>query len=187
MFGCRVPTVKRVTPATEGQPVSLAAAELLPYCQRIGATFEIEPSLLMAFCQVESSCRPFATRYEQHTTRYIQEAYKWARASGITAETEQVHQLTSWGLMQVMGFTARDMGFSGNLPELCLPEVGIEYGARYLKLLQKRFGKAEAVLEFDEKVVASYNAGSPRKGTDGKLVNEGYVHKVWKALQTVTS
>jgi soluble lytic murein transglycosylase-like protein len=163
--------------------LTLLQDELRPLCARLGASFDIDPRLLEAFVHVESTGRPYATRYEPHTTRYIRDSYDYARACGITAETENVHQQTSWGLMQIMGFTARELGFAGNLPELCIPTNGVEYGCRYLKRLQQRFGKSEATLDWDERVIVSYNAGSPRKGADGKFVNDGYLKKVWSAYQ----
>jgi soluble lytic murein transglycosylase-like protein len=163
---------------------TLPEDELLALCARYGVFHDIDPKLLRAIVQVESSARPYASRYEPQTTRYIRDAYQYARVAGVTAETENSHQQTSWGLMQVMGFTAREMGFEGNLPELCMPENGIDYGARYLKKLQERYGKP-GTLEWDERVVASYNAGSPRKGADGKFVNDSYLKKVWSAYQAV--
>ena len=162
--------------------LTLLESEIRPLCARLGATFDIEPRLVEAFVQVESSGRPYATRYEPGTTRYIREAYDYARACAITAETENVHQQTSWGLMQVMGFTARERGFAGNLPELCIPATGVEYGCRHLKWLQEKYGKP-GTLGFDERVVVAYNAGSPRKDAAGKFVNDGYLKKVWNAYQ----
>jgi soluble lytic murein transglycosylase-like protein len=161
---------------------SLPGEELSLLAERQGMLFDIDPKLLLAMIQVESSGRPYASRYEPGTIRYIRDAYQYARAAGVTAETENVGQQTSWGLMQVMGFTARELGFAGNLPELCIPANGVEYGCRYLKRLQDRFGKP-GTLGFDERVVVSYNAGSPRKTADGKFVNEGYLKKVWSAYQ----
>jgi len=43
-------------------------------------------------------------------------------------------QQASWGLLQVMGSTAREFGFLGPyLPELCDPEKGLMIGAKYLR------------------------------------------------------
>ncbi|NDY56319.1 lytic transglycosylase domain-containing protein [Desulfovibrio sulfodismutans] len=50
-------------------------------------------------------------------------------------ETERIGRATSWGLMQVMGETARCNGFRGWFPELCTPVVGLEWGCRYLRRL----------------------------------------------------
>jgi soluble lytic murein transglycosylase-like protein len=87
-----------------------------------------------------------------------------------------MQQKMSWGLMQIMGFKARELGYEGYLPMLCLPHVGLEWGCRALEGFLKR----ERGDYF--RAVASYNAGSVRY-IDGKLVNEEYVLKVAKYAQ----
>ncbi|MHC1792029.1 transglycosylase SLT domain-containing protein [Solidesulfovibrio sp.] len=54
-------------------------------------------------------------------------------------ETERIQRATSWGLMQVMGETARCVGFRGWFPELCQPAVGLEWGCRYLRRLADKY------------------------------------------------
>ena len=50
-----------------------------------------------------------------------------------SAAQEWACQRSSWGLMQIMGATAREQGFRGNyLTELCDPWVNIEYGLKHL-------------------------------------------------------
>lgn len=149
--------------------------------ERQGKIHRIDPQLLAAIVMVESGGRTFATRYEPGTDRYLTALTKWARATGVTDSTERVGQMTSWGLCQVMGFTARELGFKGLFPELCQSELGLEFGCRYLKRQQARFaeGPREGVLGFDEAVVVSYNAGSPRRrDDDGRWVNQGYIDAV---------
>ena len=73
---------------------------------------------------------------------------------GVSADTEWIAQKTSFGAMQVMGGTARWMGFGGKfLSELCEPTQGAEYGARYLAF---HLAKME-----EEAAVSAYNAGVP--------------------------
>jgi hypothetical protein len=50
-------------------------------------------------------------------------------------ETERIGRATSWGLMQIMGETARCTGFQGWFPELCQPLAGLEWACRYLRRL----------------------------------------------------
>jgi len=47
--------------------------------------------------------------------------------------TELLGQQTSWGLMQIMGATARERGFRGWLTELCDPATNLEWGCRHLR------------------------------------------------------
>lgn len=79
---------------------------------------------------------------------------------------------TSYGLMQVLNTTARDLGLTGDPTALFVPEVGIGYGVKYLAQQLKRYGGDVT------KAVAAYNAGSARAGADGRLVNQPYVDYV---------
>ena len=130
--------------------------------------------LVEAIVTVESGGDQYAARYEPHY-RWFADPDKHARALRITLETEKVFQQTSWGLMQVMGGTARWLGFRGQLPELTNVNVGLKWGCLYLsRLFNKYEGDAESA-------VAAYNAGSVRKDAAGKLVNQAYVRKVMDA------
>jgi len=81
--------------------------------------------------------------------------------------------------MQIMGFKARELGFEGYLPMLCLPHLGLEWGCRALeKFLARERGDYF-------RAVASYNAGSVRY-VDGKLSNEEYVLKVAALAQELS-
>lgn len=73
--------------------------------------------------------------------------------------------------MQIMGATARWLGYDGALPALYKPENNLFWGCKYLGRLQDKYGEGD-------EMVASYNAGSPRKNADGKFVNQYYVDTV---------
>jgi soluble lytic murein transglycosylase-like protein len=80
--------------------------------------------------------------------------------------------------MQVMGATARELGFKGRFfTELCDPMEGLNYGCRYLVRLQRE--------HFDRLgwpgVAAAYNAGTPRRLASGNFANQVYVDKVARA------
>lgn len=124
----------------------------------------LKPALVRAIVQVESSGDPKAVRYEPaFYERYVKgSSYPQAE-----------HRLlaSSLGLMQVMGLVAREHGFCGPLEQLFIPEVNLLYGCLHLARFWERYGKLEDV-------VASYNAGSPRKDPDGKYVNWAYVAHV---------
>lgn len=93
-----------------------------------------------------------------------------------TRHTELIGQKTSWGPMQIMGATARELGFRGWFPELCGP-LGIEYGARYLR---KQFDRYEG--ESWEDAIEAYNAGR-RNTDDGERYREKVMRK-WRRLDT---
>lgn len=117
----------------------------------------VDPDLVAAIVQTESSGKPCSTRFEPKF-RWFNEPKKWARMHRITKATEKAHQRTSWGLMHIMGATARDAGFSGFMPELCSPQVGLEYGVKYLVSRIRLYGTRDI-----ERLYAAYNAGKPRK------------------------
>ncbi len=101
--------------------------ELIAAAARIAGQHGIEPALVQAVCHNESSWRPWAVRYElAFYDRYI------VPLKGLSA-TERQMRSTSWGLMQIMGQTARELGFAGDyLTELCDPLTNLEFGCRKL-------------------------------------------------------
>lgn len=90
----------------------------------------------------------------------------------ISNDSEWWGQRASWGPMQIMGATARELGFKGDWPELC-GEAGIQYGCIYLKRLKDRFIKSHGW----KGVISAYNQGGPYK-TKGVFNNQKYVDSV---------
>lgn len=133
---------------------------------------------MAAIVHTESSGSPYCGRYEPNFT-YLYHPRVWAENKGITFQTEEQWQKTSWGLMQIMGATAREMSFTGQLTELCNPIIGLEYGCKYLKHLKDRWPVMEDY-------VAAYNAGSPRKTAGGLYVNEKYIDKVMSKYRVLS-
>lgn len=157
----------------------LEMAPIIPIVTTAAERFEINRFIIQALIIVESSGNPKAARHERQFT-YLCDPAAYAKALGITEETERIFQKTSWGLMQVMGGTARDMGFSGALTDLLDPTVGIEWGCRYFL---SRCSEYETLLD----QIAAYNAGSVRRIADGSYRNQSYVDKVIEALTALTS
>lgn len=137
----------------------------------------VSPLLAVAVCEVESAGDNYAMRYEPNW-KYAFEVEKFAKLNRITAETERQLQCFSFGLMQVMGTVARELGHMGPLVKLTDPYIGAKYGC--LKL-----AKLSAVLKSTDDVIAAYNAGSPKMTADGKYVNQHYVDKVNSYLKPV--
>lgn len=67
---------------------------------------------------------------------------------------EKIMQSISYGLMQIMGSTARMYGFKGEYEELLDPEVNIRIGAKILKDLIKKYN---GELKY---VISAYNCGN---------------------------
>lgn len=141
--------------------------------------FSVPRSLAFAVIQVESAGEVNAIRYEA--------GYKWlwdvnlrrgvfrspaSPLPGQSQATEEMGQKISWGPMQVMGATARELGFKGWFPELC-GEEGVRYGCMYLSRQHRRFNDWKDA-------VAAYNLGSVRI-SGGRYENYSYVMKVERA------
>jgi soluble lytic murein transglycosylase-like protein len=131
---------------------------------------EVPWTLLAAIVQTESGGNPLAARFEI-AYKYTVKFSDFAREQNITPITEEVLQKTSWGLCQIMGGLARELGHQGSLLELLVPEINLTLAAKHLKNLIKRYPNKDDM-------IASYNAGSPIKGMDGKYRNQQYVDKV---------
>lgn len=129
--------------------------------------------LVTAIVKVESGGNPWAVRFEPaFYDKYVSSIPKLYGA--ITRETERKLLATSFGLMQIMGQTARTQGYDGAfLTELCDPEIGLEWGCRYLENQRDRYEASYGI----NGVIASYNAGSVRL-VNGKFRNQDYVDKV---------
>lgn len=96
----------------------------------------LDPALVCALVHHESgNWKPWAARYEPgFYGRYV------ATIQGIS-ETEKTLRATSFGLCQVMGQTARELGFNGDyLTELLDPVTNLEFGCRKLARCMDRHG-----------------------------------------------
>ena len=110
--------------------------------------YGLNPSLVAAVIEQESSWNPWAIRFEPaFHERYIVPL-------GFTDLTESHARATSFGLMQVMGQVARELGFQGRfLTQLCDPDAGVDIGCRKL---QQCFDKHD---RDPENSLLAYNGG----------------------------
>jgi soluble lytic murein transglycosylase-like protein len=70
----------------------------------------------------------------------------------------------------------REYGFRGSFNDALGDfRISLSYGAKHLKNYLKRYPN-------ESDVIASYNAGSPRKTKGGMYENQTYVDKVYKEL-----
>lgn len=149
----------------------------LAYFQTICEPFEVEAELVFAIAKVESALDPQTARYEPGW-KYWFKVDEFAKSLRITRDTEKVFQATSWGLMQVMGTVARELGFDKHLTELTNPQYNVLIGVRKLQELSNKYDKLEDV-------ISSYNQGYPRKDEDGEYANKHYVNTVLGVYKTL--
>ncbi len=102
------------------------ATDLIALTHGIAAQHSLDPVLVCAIVEQESSWDTHAIRYEPvFRSRYV-------APLGLSL-TEEVARSISWGLMQVMGQTARERGFTGKfLSALCDPATGLASGCALL-------------------------------------------------------
>jgi len=106
--------------------MSLPPSDLVRQAILIAQQHSLEPALVCAVVEQESSWETHALRYEPaFRTRYV--------APLGLSPTEEIARSISWGLMQVMGQVAREHGFSETfLSALCEPANGLTIGCLVL-------------------------------------------------------
>ncbi len=173
-------------------PSDLPRLELMnraaTYAVGVALKYNIDPQLVLAMIEVESGGDPVRVRYEPHY-RYLVQPEAFAKAQGISVQTEKELQKISWGLLQVMGGTARDLGYAGPLVSLA-HDVGLalDLGVRYLVSRYRAFGQLPekgTIQGWSDPVIAAYNAGSAKRLANGRWANEDYVRKVEKAYKKI--
>lgn len=144
--------------------------ELVKAIEKAAKRYDLDPAVVWAIVAIESGGCQHAARYEPNY-RYLLDPAR-VRPLACSVETEKALQMTSFGLMQVMGAVLREKGFRGWLTEiLSNAEAQLDYGCMHLSKFLKMYGELALA-------IGAYNAGSARKGSDGRLVNQDYVDRV---------
>jgi soluble lytic murein transglycosylase-like protein len=106
--------------------MSLPNPTLVVLARSIAAQRSLDPALVCAVVEQESSWDTFAIRYEPaFRTRYV--------VPLALPPSEEIARSISWGLMQVMGQSARKHGFTPkSLAALCDPSAGLSIGCAVL-------------------------------------------------------
>lgn len=126
--------------------------ELISLAKQIAKQDLLDPALVCAVVEQESNWDQWAMRFEwafmQH---YVRPLIPEAPTTG------EFGRATSWGLMQLLGETAREMGFAGSFPELCVPEINLTYGCKKLYgCIQARGDVSKALLMWNGGANGSY-------------------------------
>jgi hypothetical protein len=108
-----------------------APAELVSLAKQNALAHHLDPAIVCAIIEQESSWNPHAIRYEPlFFAKYVAPLYTNNKISA----TEAYARGFSWGLMQVMGQTAREAGFAEPfLSLLCDPGTALEVGCRVFR------------------------------------------------------
>lgn len=149
--------------------------QLVQIVELEAATQKLDPILLLAICTHESSFDPFRAKTEA-SYRWLSLPNGHALRLGITYETEVALQSISYGLMQIMGATARQFGYNGQLAELAgNPSISLHFGTLYLQHCLKLYPKLEDT-------ISAYNAGHPEEIANGIYRNQSYEDAVKKFM-----
>jgi len=106
--------------------MSTPSPSFVVLARTIAAQRSLDPALVCAVVEQESSWDTFAIRYEPaFRTRYV--------VPLALPASEEIARSISWGLMQVMGQSARQHGFTAkSLAALCDPAAGLAIGCAVL-------------------------------------------------------
>src|SRR2546426_6368986 len=127
--------------------------ELIGVVRYTAVLHGLSPALMFALVEQESAWNPWGFRYERNFyTHYLVPHY--SASALISMDTELRARATSWGLFQVLGETAREIGFARKyLAELIQPDVSSEFGCMlFAQKLLKSNGDVRLAL-------LSYNGG----------------------------
>ena len=144
--------------------------------------YNIPSFVVFAVIEQESAWDQLACRYE--------EKFIWIQPHGVISDlatknrisyaTEKSLQKHSFGLMQIMGSTIRDLGWKGSLLHAIYdPALGLDLGCQFLRRQYLKYRKWPEAF-------AAYNAGSARY-VNGRFINQEYVDSVLKKLEKYKS
>lgn len=128
----------------------ISKQDIIDLVRKIAAP--LDPALVLAIIEQESGFIQWAVRYEpDFLEKYVPENL---------SVTERHMRTTSWGLMQVMGQSARECGYAGPLAQLCEPETGIRVGC---ELFSRKMAKANSSIH---QALLYWNGGDNLKYPD---------------------
>lgn len=145
--------------------------------------YGLDPALVASVIFQESAGYTWASRYEhKFFLRYLASVASRKDLFGYvpplercSLSTEVKHRSTSWGLLQVMGQTAREHGYAKDqLTELLQIPDGIEMGCKVLDAKIRKGGSVE------EGLLLWNGGGNPDYATEvlGHLASKEY-EKIW--------
>lgn len=146
---------------------------LIPEAQRkilvepLATNYDVPASLVGGIINAESSWDSERIKHEP--------GYRWLVKQKpvypCDQATEQMQQMTSWGLGQIMGAVARERGYvQAYCTGLLIPAINVEYVCRHLAWILKRMPRLEDA-------ASAYNDGDMLEETDSPA-NKAYVAKV---------
>lgn len=144
----------------ETASMTASVREFWQLIRETARTHCLDPFTVAAVVSRESEGNPWVMRREpDYPYLFDRETRQAVRRKDVNSQTfpggpvEMLGQTQSWGLMQVMGAIAREMGHEGRFSSLLDSATNFEIGCRFPAQLQARWG------EFDG--LAAYHVGHP--------------------------
>lgn len=154
--------------------MTMVTPEIRQLIESKAASYGLNADLVEAHVMTESSGNPQATRFEPaFYERYI-------LPLNLRDRNEARGRATSFGLLQIMGQVARELGFKGPFSALLEPETGIEWGCKKLSQCYKKYAR-----NGQDAGIAAYNCGTPKRKKDGTFQNQEYVNKIYGFLAKI--
>lgn len=127
----------------------LSKDELVALADAEAKLQKLDPALVKAVIEQESGWNIYASRFEPaFYSKYVKKLYP-------NYTTESVARSTSFGLFQLMGTVARELGFSDSqLSDLFDPRLNLKYGALHFS------NKLKAAKGDVTKALLLWNGGS---------------------------
>lgn len=151
--------------------------------QRIAIEKEIDPFLLGAIVLVESGGNPNAKHFEKNyklNSDLIMKAKLNSVQFGHSFHLELTQTRTAWGLMQIIGGTARTiLNFKQPFRQLLNPETNLRLGSDFIKILKSQYKR-------ETDVISAYNQGQPFRDKKGRYKNQSYVNKILSAKRNLS-
>lgn len=116
-------------------------AELQSLARQKAAAYALDPALVCAVAEQESGWDPAAIRFEKNWAFRLMadDTIIGQHIFPPSRDTEIAQRSFSWGVMQVLGQTAREQGCTyPYLTRLCEPEIGLEFGCKVLMMKLKK-------------------------------------------------
>lgn len=117
--------------------------DMIVLAKSIADKHQLFGHIVCGICEQESTWNPYEIRFEPawyNRTDWpvLLPQHKYPRLS--SEKSEITSRSMSWGLMQCLGQSIREIGFEDWLTDLCDPAIGIEWGCRLFDLKLKHTG-----------------------------------------------
>lgn len=112
--------------------MALPPSNLVELVKAHATSVGLDPALACAIVEQESGWNPWAIRYEPGFYAHYENPLA-------LTPTEKTARAISWGLFQTMGESIRELGYKGDIAQLCDPATSIQWG---LMLFQKKLDLA---------------------------------------------